>query len=220
MDPEVNNLPCDEAQQPNPGKVALENLHNSNCNQLALLTKSNTSFVTGPSQVAPQRSTNTRNQKNVIWDFFKPDTDPKYAKCNRCQKKYSRGGVGKNATTTNLEIHLERIHPDDYRAFKNAKSKQQESGESSLPRGQITIQEAFNKTREWDINDQRAVSMHYAIGEMIAVDNLPFRSVEADGFRRVMKRALPNYNVSNSYTQNYKLLVWFLILIQRNLYFS
>ncbi|XP_033213692.1 zinc finger BED domain-containing protein 4-like [Belonocnema kinseyi] len=47
----------------------------------------------------------------------------------------------------------------------------------------------------WGINHLRAKELHYAIAEMIAVDNEPISFVEKAGFERLMSKTSPNYKV-------------------------
>lgn len=47
----------------------------------------------------------------------------------------------------------------------------------------------------WDTSHPKAKKMDDVIGEMIALQNLPFHFVEGLGFRRVIQTALPNYQL-------------------------
>ena len=48
----------------------------------------------------------------VIWEFFTVTEDTKYAICNTCKTKVSRGGGSTQSyTTTTLVSHLAK-HPD------------------------------------------------------------------------------------------------------------
>lgn len=60
---------------------------------------------------------------------------------------------------------------------------------------QPTLETVLNKKKVWDINHPASVELHYAIGKMIAIDNQPYSFVEDEGFRNVMYKAQPQYQI-------------------------
>jgi len=54
----------------------------------------------------------------------------------------------------------------------------------------------MTKTECWDINDKKSKVIHKAIGEMICVDNEPYKLVERTGFKKLMEIVKPQYKVS------------------------
>lgn len=62
---------------------------------------------------------------------------------------------------------------------------------------QSTITESFKKIQRWDLNSDKAKEIHYLIGEMIALDNQPSSIVGDVGFTRLLKKALPQYNIAS-----------------------
>ena len=58
---------------------------------------------------------------------------------------------------------------------------------------QQSMEESFHKY--WDEGDARSKELDFKIGEMIAMDNLPYSVVENLGFQRLMKAAKPKYNI-------------------------
>lgn len=60
---------------------------------------------------------------------------------------------------------------------------------------QPKISELFANIRQWDINSTKARQFHFLIGELIAVDNQPFSIVKDEGFNRLLKKAIPAYNI-------------------------
>ncbi|CAG9819975.1 unnamed protein product [Phaedon cochleariae] len=54
-----------------------------------------------------------------------------------------------------------------------------------------TLQNSMVSQKRWPINDKMAMDLHFAIGEMIAVDNQPYSVVENIGFRRMLAKAQP-----------------------------
>ena len=58
---------------------------------------------------------------------------------------------------------------------------------------QKTLQETYELKKIWDINRGQAQKIHFAIGEMIALDSQPFPIVEDVDFKRLMKLFKPYY---------------------------
>lgn len=122
-----------------------------------------------------------------IWEHYVLCENETFVKCKNCNCQISRGGVGKSATTTPMINHLKRKHSDEYEVYQG-------KGNASRNR-QPTIMESFQKCSKWDINDRRAKSIHYTIGEMIALDNLPYSFSTNEGFKRLMNQVAPQYNL-------------------------
>lgn len=122
-----------------------------------------------------------------IWKYYLLCEDNKYAKCNTCKCDISRGGLGKNASTTSMINHLKRKHVEEYKEFQGASVNKRSN--------QPTIAEALRSCSKWGIDDQRAKSIHYVIGEMIALDNLPYSIVTNQGFRRLITKLAPQYTL-------------------------
>lgn len=60
---------------------------------------------------------------------------------------------------------------------------------------QITISESLSRKESWDINSEKAQTIHTAIGHMIASDCQPLSLVDDIGFIRLMQAVKPNYVV-------------------------
>ncbi|GBP33612.1 Zinc finger BED domain-containing protein 4 [Eumeta japonica] len=134
-----------------------------------------------------------------IWQYFVV-IDNDYAKCKTCHKNYSRKG----RTTTSLKGHLKSMHKEEYEEF--CKMEQQRD---TVKVNQVTlaitplqeikremiVEESIEENQMWDTSHARAREMDDLIGEMIALQNLPFHFVEGVGFRRVIQTALPNYQL-------------------------
>lgn len=122
-----------------------------------------------------------------IWKYYSLCDDNKYARCINCNSEISRGGVGKSASTTSMINHLKRKHCDEYQKFQ---------GESSSKKlKQPTIVSAIQSCSKWSIDDHRSKSIHYGIGEMISLDNLPYSIVTNKGFQRLMSKIVPQYTI-------------------------
>lgn len=150
------------------------------------------------------------NSKSAVWNYFKYEENAIKVKCNVCSCFISRGGTGKKASTSPLLNHLRRKHSAEYAKMNSCDGKDQDSVQStdaaantddpsaSLKKRRLeqpTLETVLEKKRIWDINNPKAVELHYAIGQMIAVDNQPYIFVEDDGFRNLMAKAQPQYKV-------------------------
>ncbi|KAJ3661223.1 hypothetical protein Zmor_005629 [Zophobas morio] len=60
---------------------------------------------------------------------------------------------------------------------------------------QLSIEEAVQKEKKWDTNNSNSKKIDKLIGEMIALQNLPFNFVEGLGFRRLIQELSPRYNL-------------------------
>jgi hypothetical protein len=72
------------------------------------------------------------------------------------------------------------------------------SGSSSLVDSSLTqqtLEETLGLKKIFDINSPQAQKIHYAIGEMIALDTQPFSIVEDIGFKRLMHLVKPSYQL-------------------------
>ena len=122
--------------------------------------------------------------------------DTKYAICNTCQVKVSRGGRStKSYTTTNLVSHLVK-HPDVNKQYIERKSAQEPPVRVTRKRKieqQLSLEETQELSKPWDINDARSQRVHRRIGEMLAVDCQPLSVVEDVGFKRVLQILEPCY---------------------------
>ena len=134
---------------------------------------------------------------SVISEFFSVFEDTKYAICNTCQTKVSRGGgCTKSYTTTNLVSHLVK-HPDINKQYIERKSVQEAPPMKETRKRKIEQQLSLEETQEllkpWDINDSRSQRVHKKIGEMLAIDCQPLSMLEDVGFKRVLQILEPRY---------------------------
>lgn len=60
---------------------------------------------------------------------------------------------------------------------------------------QLSLEEVFLKEKKWDTNNFNSKKIDKLIGEMIALQNLPFNFVEGLGFRRLIQELAPRYNL-------------------------
>ncbi|XP_033224826.1 zinc finger BED domain-containing protein 4-like [Belonocnema kinseyi] len=59
---------------------------------------------------------------------------------------------------------------------------------------QLSLEEALQKEKKWKFNNNNSKKIDKLIGEMIALQNLPFNIVEGVGFRRLVQELTPKYN--------------------------
>lgn len=138
------------------------------------------------------------NKRSPVWNYFTCiEGNSTKARCILCNEHISRGGTGKKATTTALNNHIKNKHPTINLAFKddaNVNIKSEKVVES-LNHKQQTLLTCLEKKKLWDINNPKSVEIHYAIGEMIALDNQPNSIVDDKGFNRLIKLLKPQYQL-------------------------
>lgn len=140
-----------------------------------------------------------KNKKSPVWNYFTTiEGDLTKAKCTLCNEQISRGGIGKKATTTALHNHIKRKHSAVKLALPNSPDVMKRSEacpETSKPKEQQTLMACLEKTKLWDINYPKSVKIHYAIGELIALDNQPYSIVNDTGFNRLLNLLQPQYQL-------------------------
>ena len=106
-------------------------------------------------------------------------------------------------TTSNLVYHLKSKHLEEYKRYEDLCSNEQQ-GSSTKGKGnieaqlrQLTLAEAEQLHKPWDINDQWAKLIHVKIGEMIARDCQPYLLVEDAGFILLVYVLEPRYHIPN-----------------------
>ena len=77
----------------------------------------------------------------------------------------------------------------------NSSLSEASSSDTGGSYSQKTLEETYELKKIWDINSSQAQKIHFAIGEMIALDSQPFSIVEDVGFKRLMKVLKPNYEL-------------------------
>lgn len=124
--------------------------------------------------------------RNPIWKYFQlRSDDPSDAICLTCQsqgsKKYtvSRGKKNsKNLGTTSLRNHLENKHPGCFQEMKAMSRKPN-------PCEQPKIKTAFETVKKWPASQRK---------EMLILDEMPYITVQNEGYSRWRNFALPNYD--------------------------
>ncbi|XP_067216729.1 E3 SUMO-protein ligase ZBED1-like isoform X2 [Linepithema humile] len=157
----------------------------------------------------PQKMQNLSiKQTSLAWKHYTKYNNTS-AKCCFCDKIIKHSG-----NTTNLMQHLSRKHEIlvsqakkrkcDFELFKESsksidetlqvfKRKKPQSNESR-------IDYAFSKIKSFEEGGQTADRITLSIMYMIAVDKLPLSTVEAKGFKTLMKTTVPLYNIPSRKT--------------------
>lgn len=130
-----------------------------------------------------------------VWNYFSESENEK-AKCKICDKTFSRKG----RSTSGLMSHLKYKHKEEYSKLEEIQDSQKSSSSSNHTplhgtKRQLTMNEAIRKNYFWDSSHPRAVEIDKLIGEMIAMQDLPFNFVHGVGFRRLMENILPCYKL-------------------------
>lgn len=140
-----------------------------------------------------------KQRLSEIWTYFS-QSDAEHAKCNLCNNQYSRKG----RSTSSLRNHLKCMHKNEYNEIekreKVLKTDQLASSSQHITKADLKVKQetlvAFvEKRKHWDDNNAKSVAVDNLIGEMIALEDLPFSFVESLGFGRLVKQLCPSYNL-------------------------
>ncbi|GBP85051.1 Zinc finger BED domain-containing protein 4 [Eumeta japonica] len=158
-------------------------------------------------------------RKSRVWMFFEQlDNDSRKVKCNQCQVIISRGGQGKTANTTSMNNHIKYKHPtlipqlgSAIKCSSTDDSTKSQISTEELPKAvptpstsvssEVSLSQKSQQNIEdsltihWSCEDLRSREINIAIGEMIALDNQPLSIVENTGFRNLMRKVKPKYNI-------------------------
>lgn len=143
----------------------------------------------------------SKRHSSEVWTYF-IITDVENVICKLCDKKYSRKG----RTTSAMRNHLEVKHKNEYDELKRRENEKRDVARSnSLPSSsrqctktdlkQISLRDCVEKSKKWDNNNVKSLELDNLIGEMIALDDLPFSFVECVGFVKLIKHVCPSYNL-------------------------
>ena len=106
-------------------------------------------------------------KRSLIWKYFNAGKLDVKARCNVCKSQISRGGQNpKQFTTTSLVNHL-RVHKDafaKYTAELAQSARETKPDPPQVPQGasagQQTMQQCLEKAKVWDINSDKAKTVH------------------------------------------------------------
>lgn len=98
----------------------------------------------------------------------------------------------RNFTNTNLKWHLEK-HTNEYQEFIQLNREVFVTKTKVTNSSQRILEETIAISKPFEFDHPRSRKIHRAIGEMIALDCMPFSTVERPGFQRLMKEVEPRY---------------------------
>lgn len=116
--------------------------------------------------------------KSKVWEYYTICDDESQVQCLTCKAYLSRGGTGKNASTSPLLKHLKYKHLELYNNLNEPVKLNNSSDTNIAPK---KIQTKLTDLKKWEFSDPRAEKLNRTIGEMIAIDNQPFSIVEDAG---------------------------------------
>ncbi|XP_029657343.1 zinc finger BED domain-containing protein 4-like [Octopus sinensis] len=128
---------------------------------------------------------------SVVWKFFDVSDDNSFfCVCKLCDILISRGGrTRKTFTTSNMINHLRVYHSEQLAEEQIVLQKKRPFAQLK----QLTLTQVIEKKNMWNIDDHKSKIIHKLIGEMIAVNLLPYSFVGDIGFIRLLNHIIPNY---------------------------
>ena len=147
-----------------------------------------------PTTVPTPRFLPRPGTKSAIWEYFglKKDREGKLIDdgrvfCNICSRSVS----AKSGNTSNLMSHLKNNHKSVHAQLK-AKSC---TVTKQPPSEQPTIETSFGQCQPYQRQSKKWKELTDAITQFIAKDGLPVYTVQKDGFKSMIKRFDPKYEI-------------------------
>ena len=156
------------------------------------------------------------NATSIVWNYFgleankggtpKPDKNPI---CRSCKRSIP----AKGGNTSNLMAHLKEHHAELYvEALSAQKSKDRlynkrknavdsdsastsSTGKQSARQSTDSIKEVLLASRKYTANSPQALELNKAVTYFIAKDAQPFSVVEKPGFKRIISKLNPRYQL-------------------------
>ena len=152
------------------------------------------------------------NTTSIVWNYFgleankggtpKPDKNPI---CRSCKRSIP----AKGGNTSNLMAHLKEHHAELYvEALSAQKSKDRRknvvdsdsastsgTGKHSVSAPTNNIKEVLLASRKYTANSPQALELNKAVTYFIAKDAQPFSVVEKPGFKRMISKLNPRYQL-------------------------
>jgi len=105
----------------------------------------------------------------------------------------------KGGNTSNLMTHLKEHHVELYTealsAQNSSRQDSQSSSSSQPPPDQPSITDAIEASKKFNVKSPRALELNRAVAYFIAKDELPFYTVEKPGFRALVAKLNPRYEL-------------------------
>ena len=138
-----------------------------------------------------------KNTSSPIWDHFRlkasiegvvNEFEKNKPVCNHCNK----GVAAKGGNTTNLFTHLRDNHPSVYAIVASALPTKSSTKEKQR---QPTIAESITMSNKYSAASSQAINLDNAVAYCIAKDMLPLQIVDKPGFRHMLSKLNPRYNL-------------------------
>ncbi|CAL1377045.1 unnamed protein product [Linum trigynum] len=178
-------LPSKKRPQPQASKAAVESGNNSgNVNVQAAATQEQERPAATNTTTTPEMEKTNREYvlRSPVWqhyDCYKDAKGKKKAKCHYCGKSLAGDPSGNG--TSSLGRHTQRCL-----------KKQKEKGKQLNLELNPTSVEGEGVLGTWKFDQE---FIRAGLVEMIILDEMPFRSVEKEGFKRFMARACPMFKI-------------------------
>ena len=112
--------------------------------------------------------------------------------CRTCGK----GILAKGSNTTNPFQHLREYHPQIYADLAPLASKVKSSSESEANSKQPTLSESIGHSAKYSPDSVQAKELNHAVTYYIVKDSMPISVVERPGFKHLLLKLSPQYQVS------------------------
>lgn len=148
-----------------------------------------------------------RGATSVEWMWFgfkKTDTEQTTVLCKVCCGQVATT----DSNTTNLFYHLRKNHDKEYaesqrlKAAKTSNANEPAATVSEKKSETQTLEEAFARVTPYPPSSRRWKEMTNTIAEMICIDMVPISTVEKKGFKRMMRKADPRYELPSQNKMN------------------
>lgn len=139
-----------------------------------------------------------RNCTSVVWNYFGfsgTDKDQTNIICKICRIEHLKATDG---NTTGLRNHLKCKHPKEYADSSTTQGPPRVSAKATAAAAQpkqATITQSFERATAYEKTSKRQTELTEAVAFFLAKDMRPIRTVEGEGFLRLMKKADPRFVV-------------------------
>jgi hypothetical protein len=107
---------------------------------------------------------------SLVWKYFKiHEGESRYAVCDECNSKVSRGGLtAKTFSTSGLIHHLKSNHPSKYDEYQRETKRKTTTATASTP----SVAEMFEKNKKFTKDSAKAKGITDKVMEYMALDGL------------------------------------------------
>ena len=129
-----------------------------------------------------------------VFGLGKEQTDSDKAICQLCRKSVLAHG----GNTSNLVSHLKNHHPKEHSIVAKARKAKisEKSNDSGEPKTrQVTLSEAVERTQHYVRSSKRRQEITTSVTKFIAKEMMPVSVVEREGFKEIVQKLDPRYEV-------------------------